>query len=477
MKLGSRHLSFDDCVFDVDARELCRREDRVRLQEKPARLLQALIEARGGTVRRRELGLALWGPDVHVDRDAGLNTAVRKLRAALRELGGPMGARRLETVPRVGYRLRVESTSVDTSAVPSAPVPAVRRPLWRSRALGVALIVGLGLFLPSAGPEASDSRTRGEVPRDDAVRGDYVEARSALARGEEERSRRLLEGVVAAEPGFAPAHAYLAEAAASAAFRSGEAETLARAREAGDRALELDPGLAVAWRARAMIAALFDWDLSAADRALGQARNLAPDDAVTLLAGATLASIRGRHDEAVAAVRRAVDLEPDSMVVRSDAGYFLLRAGRFEEAARACESVRRLQPDDAFAPVCLVSAFELGGDLARAREAARDLLRGAGAPDATSREVSRAVSPRRVVSAWVLAGALASSSPSPVGVASHYLVLGEKARALEWIERAAERREPGLVLFVGHPALRAMRGDPRLESILSGVGLGDLGRA
>src|SRR6185437_234672 len=61
-----------------------------------------LLEKRGELVCREEVARRLWGADVFVDVDHGINTAVRKIRIALRD--NPEKPRFIETVVGKGYR-------------------------------------------------------------------------------------------------------------------------------------------------------------------------------------------------------------------------------------------------------------------------------------------------------------------------------------------------------------------------------------
>jgi DNA-binding winged helix-turn-helix (wHTH) protein/Tol biopolymer transport system component len=74
----------------------------VRLQDQPARLLSVLLEKSGQLVTRDELRLRIWPSDTFVQFDASLNTAIGKVRYALRDdADNPVF---IETVPRQGYR-------------------------------------------------------------------------------------------------------------------------------------------------------------------------------------------------------------------------------------------------------------------------------------------------------------------------------------------------------------------------------------
>ncbi|MEM7357090.1 MAG: tetratricopeptide repeat protein, partial [Acidobacteriota bacterium] len=200
-----------------------------------------------------------------------------------------------------------------------------------------------------------------------------------------------------------------------------------------------------------MIALNFDWDVATADRRLARALALAPEDPVNHLAAATFHSALGRHDAAIEAIRRSVDLDPESMAIRSDAGFFLLRAGRFGEAATECEMVLRLDPANRYARDCLLTAYSAIGDVAAARRHAVSLLRLAGAPAAVVETAANVENPRRTYLAWKLERLLARRDRPAVRIATSYLALGDEVSALHWLEEAAHRRAP-LLVFVPHQA-------------------------
>lgn len=104
-------------VFEVDLerRELRRHGRRVHLQDKPFELLTALLERPGGTWTREDLCARLWPGQPFGDFEAGLNTAVAKLRDALGDDAAQ--PRFIETVPRRGYRFIVP-LAASAAAVP-----------------------------------------------------------------------------------------------------------------------------------------------------------------------------------------------------------------------------------------------------------------------------------------------------------------------------------------------------------------------
>ena len=131
--------------FEVDLRqELVRRNgEAVPLQEKPQKLLWALLEKPGELVTRQELCSKLWPADTYGDFEDGLNTAVRKLRIALNDSAEI--PQFIETVPKRGYRFiasiefvtapnnRTASTSAHQLLPSPLSIPAERLPEPKSR--------------------------------------------------------------------------------------------------------------------------------------------------------------------------------------------------------------------------------------------------------------------------------------------------------------------------------------------------------
>jgi TolB-like protein/Tfp pilus assembly protein PilF len=91
-------------AFEVDTRsgELRRQGSRVSLQEQPFQALVLLLERPGEVVTREELSKRLWPEDTFVDFERGLNKAINKLRAALRDDAEKPCF--IETLPQHGYR-------------------------------------------------------------------------------------------------------------------------------------------------------------------------------------------------------------------------------------------------------------------------------------------------------------------------------------------------------------------------------------
>ena len=140
--------------FEADERsgELRRHGVRARLQDLPFRVLIALLHRAGDVVSREELRAALWGAETFVDAEAGLNTAVAKVREALGD--DAESPRFVETVPRRGYRFigPLSGPPGTEPAVPPAktaslPAPAINVRRWvLPVALLAAVLIAAGAY-------------------------------------------------------------------------------------------------------------------------------------------------------------------------------------------------------------------------------------------------------------------------------------------------------------------------------------------
>jgi DNA-binding winged helix-turn-helix (wHTH) protein len=93
---------FGEFELDVAAFTLRREGTPVRLEKIPMEVLVLLVEHAGTLVARDSIHATLWGSDVFLDRDAAINTAMRKIRKALGEDADR--PRFVETVVGKGYR-------------------------------------------------------------------------------------------------------------------------------------------------------------------------------------------------------------------------------------------------------------------------------------------------------------------------------------------------------------------------------------
>ena len=100
--MAEKKVRFGQFLFDFGRFQLFRAGEPVRLEGLPLRLLMYLIDHHGELVTREQIADTLWGKDVFVDVEMGINTAIRKVRAALEDDSAQ--PQYLQTVVGHGYR-------------------------------------------------------------------------------------------------------------------------------------------------------------------------------------------------------------------------------------------------------------------------------------------------------------------------------------------------------------------------------------
>jgi Tol biopolymer transport system component/DNA-binding winged helix-turn-helix (wHTH) protein len=122
----TRVIRFGQFEFDPKSGQLRSESGTHLLADQPLALLTALLERPGEMVSREELRLRLWPDGTFVDFDHGLNSAVSRLREALKDSANM--PRFVETIPRRGYRLLVpveaEGPVAGDAVAPAEPIPA-----------------------------------------------------------------------------------------------------------------------------------------------------------------------------------------------------------------------------------------------------------------------------------------------------------------------------------------------------------------
>jgi TolB-like protein/DNA-binding winged helix-turn-helix (wHTH) protein/Tfp pilus assembly protein PilF len=122
-----------DCAsFELRRQGRAQKSERISLERIPMELLILLLERQGSVVTRQEIVDRLWGKDVFVDTEHGINTAIRKVRQALRD--NPDHPRFVQTVSGKGYRFVAETNGrLETPELVERRAP---RPLESPEPLG-----------------------------------------------------------------------------------------------------------------------------------------------------------------------------------------------------------------------------------------------------------------------------------------------------------------------------------------------------
>lgn len=139
--VSERRIRFDDFVLDCSRYQLYRNGRPVKLEGLPMQLLLFLVEREGQLVTRDQIAEALWGKDVFVDVEQGINTAIRKVRMVLEDDSNQ--PQYLQTVVGKGYRF-IARINAPTTGV-SAGLPVSNSGFVSAEELGRAIMAAAGL--------------------------------------------------------------------------------------------------------------------------------------------------------------------------------------------------------------------------------------------------------------------------------------------------------------------------------------------
>jgi len=489
----SRRYRFDGFELDGETGTLSRQGEPVPLQDLPLRLLIVLAEAAPATVSRETLHEALWPPGTHLDLDASLNTAVARVREALGD--DASSPRFVATVPRKGYRFvatvepvldgRPDRRWVSRAVAAAVALALVIAGTWWALAWSRGVSGGAPGAASAPGPAAASGDPTREGTSDWTSGKDRARESLLIARHfSERRSRDGLERAIAAyqsaaavEPDSAEAYSGLAASYTLLGIYDywrpreafGPAEIMAR------RALELDPESAEAHLAMGLVAAIVHWDWSTADAEVERAVELRPDSAYAWLWRGALLTALGRHDEAIASIRRALAIDPASPVVNTALAWHLFLARRDDEAIAQSRHTIDLFPDyyDAWDNLKWIE-ITLGHDPDALEAWIRadqldpaDDDRGDGEELRRTYEGMGLEALHRAAIKEKLARWQTGNYQSPYDVVLEYAALGEVDEAIPWLERSFAERETDLTGLAIDPRLDALRGDPRFQALLA----------
>lgn len=273
------------------------------------------------------------------------------------------------------------------------------------------------------------------------------------------------------DPGFARCWAELGLAYS---VQAGKAwvpfeEGFAKAREALEQALALEPHLAEGHAGLGRILATHDMDLISALASYEKALELAPGNSRVLDGASILKFKLGDFDEALELSRRVVAQDPLSGSIWHNLGFISHGAGLLAEAEYAFGKALELGPQRMLSTAMLSTVLldEGRNDEAVATAAAE--------PDEFWRLWAEAIvfyrSGRKQEAEDALERLLGDADDGAFQVAEVFARRDEADKAFEWLERAAHERDPGTTHTMVSPQLRDLHDDPRWRPLLVKLGL------
>ena len=331
-----------------------------------------------------------------------------------------------------------------------------------------AVVEGLSLRLAPA-------RSRSETTVPEAYEW-YLKGRYFFHKVTLEGTRKSVEcmqAAIAADRGYAAAHAGLADAYLlwmTLAADDAPLTLLPKARRAAETALHLDSGSAEAHCALGAVLAIGDWDFGASGREFRTAIGMKPSfvHARILYAIGCLCPLR-RYDDALRELRESLVADPMSVYLRTMLGQALIIAGRPDAAIGELRQAIDLEAGYVFAHFTLAFAYLAKSSyddalaiLVRLPAGTEEAANFAGHLGYTHARVGNRSEAERI-----LRQLLNRSWVPGVDVAAIFNGLGDSDQAIAWLDRSRRERYWDSLFVAEDPRFRNLLADPRLAAVLS----------
>jgi len=312
-----------------------------------------------------------------------------------------------------------------------------------------------------------------------------VEAYGLYLRGRYAWNKRTSDGVVegikyfedaiAADPSYALAYTGLADSyALHIDYRNVPThEGFEKAKFYARKAIELDDTLAEAYASLAWSLFIYDWDWDGAGKEFRRAIELDPRYATAHQWYAFMLASQGKFDEALLEAHTAQENDPASISVRRSLGYTYLYARKYQQARYHLDRAIAMNPtaEETYRIQGLILTLDKQYSAAeRVLREALALAPECGSYTKATLAYSLACTGDRSYAKQVAAELEAKTNTeeyvSPVEVAIVHIALGDKERALDWVERAVDDRRGWAAYLRVNPILDPLRGEPRFEAIV-----------
>lgn len=285
------------------------------------------------------------------------------------------------------------------------------------------------------------------------------------------RSIALFQQAAALDPNFAEAHAGIADANLIL-FNFGlrpAAETIPTARQAVNRALQLNAELSNAYTSLALIQFLGDRNWAGAEKSLQRAIELDPNNSDAFLRYGYFLTNFGRFDDALEKLSKARELNPLSPIVNANTGLAYLCARQYPQAIEQLERTAAENPEFPLPQWLLGTSYEAVGDADRSFAANLRALVMEGKREVAARlqKVKDTAGLEAANRVW-LAETVKSRQPgkdSALSVALRAATVKDREQTLSWLEKAIDEGDRTIVGIKYLAKFDFVRDDPRFQAV------------
>ena len=327
------------------------------------------------------------------------------------------------------------------------------------------------------GHDPGDAASRGAIPHHPPAEAYDLYMRGLYAwnqRGKDDLQRALeyFNAAIAHDPNFAAPYSGLANTYGvmvgygMVPVPEGTSRVIANAQ----KALDLDPNDAAALVSMATTKFRSVWDFAGAEADYQRALKLNPNYATGHQWYADLLRVTGRWEASRREIDLARELDPYSPPIITMKCLGLYYERRYREAIAFARRMNEVDPKFTF-PICTISSFVDLGDIA---SAAAEMKRGGTRPplyEDTARIAEAYERGGREAFFRTWANELERRDSEPSMVALVYARMGDRDRAFEWLNKAAERHTSLVTNVNVEPGFDVLHSDPRWDELLGRIGL------
>jgi TolB-like protein/Tfp pilus assembly protein PilF len=274
------------------------------------------------------------------------------------------------------------------------------------------------------------------------------------------------------DPGYALSYAGLADSYSllGDAGYLPPAEAWPKAKTAAMQALNLDDSLGEAHTSLGLVKEHFEWDWAGAEKEFKRAIELNPNLATAHHWYGDYLTNMGRFDEGIAETKKAQELDPLSLIINTTVGWQFYLSGRNDSAVEQLHKVLDIDPKFSPARRILEEVYAHMGKFKEAVAEREKALSLSGGPElaASIEEDFTKSGYKGVLQSWLdgLTELSKHSYVSSYSIAESYMRMDQKQKAFEWLEKAYEEHDSGLVSLAVEPMFENIRPDPRFKEIL-----------
>jgi DNA-binding winged helix-turn-helix (wHTH) protein/TolB-like protein len=307
------------------------------------------------------------------------------------------------------------------------------------------------------------------------MKGRYHAVR--LTRDETTKAISYFQQAIALDPNYALSHLGIARAYLPMALTSGlpSWEVIPKAKESALRAVGIDQSIAEGHATLGMISFWYDWDWQAAEKQFLRALDLDPKSAEAHFGYAHLLSNSLQHQKALEEIKLSRQLDPLSLVTNAIEGQILFFAQRYDESLDRLKKTNDLEPNFWLTHLFLSRVYSEKGRHVEAVAAAKRAGELSGNSQSQAYRAYALAKWGKLSEAREILDELLKLSTEtyvpPYNLALAYNALGERERALEYLEKGFAEKDVRMAFLKVEPFWHNLHSEPRFLNVLKRMGI------